>query len=175
MRSWHSFRFSTTQTNTLSPVIIDDIGVPTLNFVHLIHQYSLLFTISNPEIAFQYLLTISVLDDGNSNNKRATELCRSYIEELVTNTRAYSVLLGCRTVDDKVERGCIDEFKDLIQVDDAFIRSLTVAAADKCRHEERHADAVALYYLVGVSCTPYCQFFIPIQLNNVPPSRIMWR
>ncbi|GAB5593208.1 nuclear pore complex subunit [Umbelopsis nana] len=138
-----------TQRQKEGLLIIDDIGVPTLNFVHLIHQYSLLFTISNPEIAFQYLLTISVLDDGNSNNKRATELCRSYIEELVTNTRAYSVLLGCRTVDDKVERGCIDEFKDLIQVDDAFIRSLTVAAADKCRHEERHADAVALYYLVG--------------------------
>lgn len=102
-------------------------------------------------MAFQYLLAISVLDNEDTDSKRATELCRSYIEELVTHTRAYAVLLGCRTPDDKVEKGCIDEFKDLMKVDDAFIRSMVVAAADKCRHEERHTDAVALYYLVAVS------------------------
>lgn len=132
-------------------MVVGDNGVPALNFVHLIHQYSSLFTISNPEVAFQYLLTISVLDNEDTDSQRATELCRSYIEELVTHTRAYAVLLGCRTPDDKVEKGCIDEFKDLMKVDDAFIRSMVVAAADKCRHEERHTDAVALYYLVAVS------------------------
>ncbi|CAO3693041.1 unnamed protein product [Umbelopsis ramanniana] len=131
-----------------SLLIVGDDGAPALNYIHLIHQYSLMFTISNPEIAFQYLLTLSVLDDEASNGKRAVELCRSYIEELVTHTRAYSVLLGSRTVDDKVEKGCIEEFKTLIKADDTFTRSLVVAAADKCRHEERHTDAVALYYLI---------------------------
>jgi hypothetical protein len=130
---------------------VGDDGSPVLNYVHLIHQYSLMFAISSPEIAFQYLLTISVLDNQDCDAKRASELCRSYIEELVAHTRAYSVLLGCRTVDDKVERGCIEEFKALFNVDDAFIRSLVVAAAEKCRHEERHTDAVALFYLIEVS------------------------
>ncbi|KAJ2957530.1 hypothetical protein NQZ79_g6749 [Umbelopsis isabellina] len=147
----HGMLRTTTETNKAkdSLLIVNSDGQPAIKFIHMVHQYSLMFTVSNPEVAFQYLLTISALKDEGMSKERASELCRSYIEELVMETRAYSILLGCRTLDDKIEEGCIHEYKSLVQVDDAFIRKLAVAAADKCAHEERYTDAVALYYFAA--------------------------
>lgn len=148
------YSFFSRSLTCCSQVIVTSDGQPAIKFIHMVHQYSLMFTVSNPEVAFQYLLTISALKDEGISKERASQLCRSYIEELVMETRAYSTLLGCRTLDDKIEVGCIHEYKSLLQVDDAFTRKLAVAAADKCAHEERYTDAVALYYLAAVSYGP---------------------
>jgi hypothetical protein len=138
-------------------VVVSRDGRPAIKFIHMVHQYSLMFTVSNPEVAFQYLLTIAALKDEETSRERASKLCRPYIEELVMETRAYSILLGCRTLDDKIEEGCIHEYQSLLQVDDAFTRELAVAAANKCAHEERYTDAVALYYLAAVSSFYHCK------------------
>ncbi|GAM88013.1 hypothetical protein ANO11243_060420 [Dothideomycetidae sp. 11243] len=123
---------------------------PQISFGHMIGYYTRDFRAANPTAAADYLALICLNGDvGGEQGKRQTELCHEAMRELVLETREFAQLLGDVRSDGQRIKGAIEARLKLIRIDDsaAFLRQITIGAAQIADENGRATDAVLLYHL----------------------------
>ncbi|CDK24082.1 unnamed protein product [Kuraishia capsulata CBS 1993] len=113
-------------------------------FARLIGLYVSSFKISDPRVAAEYLILISLNQSDEQVN-----LSLSVIRELVLDTREFVLLLGKIDKDGNRIPGIIEERKSLLKLDDeaSFLHKISEQAALKAEEEGRYYDCILLYQL----------------------------
>ncbi|KAF2153705.1 NIC-domain-containing protein [Myriangium duriaei CBS 260.36] len=123
---------------------------PQISFGHMIGFYTRDFRSASPTAAADYLTLICLNGDiSGEQRKRQTELCHEALRELVLETREFAQLLGDIRSDGQRIKGAIEARLKLIRIDDsaAFLRHITIGAAQIADENGRVTDAVLLYHL----------------------------
>ena len=119
-------------------------------FGHMIGFYTRDFRAANPTAAADYITLICLNGDiEGEQGKRQTQLCHEALRELVLETREFAQLLGDIRSDGQRIKGAIEARLKLIRIDDsaAFLRHITIGAAQIADENGRVTDAVLLYHL----------------------------
>lgn len=119
-------------------------------FAHMIGYYTRDFRSSNPTAAADYITLICLdSDTPGEMGKRQTNFCHEGLRELVLETREFAELLGDIRNDGQRIKGAIEQRLKLIRIDSehAFLRQITIAAAQVADENGRVTDAVLLYHL----------------------------
>lgn len=119
-------------------------GFKIINFARLIGNYVKSFKFSDPRVAAEYLLLLS-LDGSNHSIK----LCQDSLRDLVLETREFVLLLGKISKNGMRIPGVIEERKSLIYLreQNEFLYEITERAAQKANEDGRLLDCVLLYQL----------------------------
>lgn len=121
-----------------------------LNFARMIYRYYRQFAQSDPVEALQYIYLLCLNADAQSpTGEQQIARCHDYIRELVTETRAYSELLGDVRNDGTKIPGQIEKDLRLIHLrnEKEYLASIVKAAAKRADQERRFADTILLYNL----------------------------
>lgn len=139
-------RVTTTNTDDLVSVSSND--VYQVNISRLLGSYTRTFKISDPKVAAQYLILISMSKGGNSVEENAK--CHEALRELILLSREFGLLLG--ELDLKsgdISPGLLKTQRALINLPDLqnFYHQIIEISASRCEEEGRIFDALRLYQL----------------------------
>lgn len=119
-----------------------------VNFLRLIGSFTRTFKISDPKVACQYLILISMSKGGDS--KEEIDHCHEALRELILISREFNLLLGELDVKNgEKTSGLLEIQRSLIKLDDIqdFYSQIIESSAKKCEEEGRVVDALTLYQL----------------------------
>lgn len=119
-----------------------------INYSRLLGSYTRSFKISDPKVASQYLILISMSKGGKS--KEENSKCHEALRELILVSREFNLLLGelNPTNGEKVP-GILEKQRSLIKLDDLsqFHHQIIEVSSIRCEEEGRIFDALLLYQL----------------------------
>ncbi|RLV93687.1 Nucleoporin NIC96 [Spathaspora sp. JA1] len=124
-----------------------------INLPRLIGSYTRSFKISDPKVACQYLILISLVD---------SEVCYEALRELILISREFSILLGELNQENGTKiPGILEKQRSLIKLDNLqdFYYQIIQVSASKCEEEGRIFDALLLYQLC-------CEYDTVVSLIN---------
>lgn len=115
-----------------------------INLAKALITYIRSFKFSDPRIAVEYLLLITLYQDESQ-----IELCHEAIRELVLQTKEFTLLLGKINRDGSRIPGVIENRKPLLFLKDEkdFLRIITEQSARKADEDGRIQDSLLLYQL----------------------------
>lgn len=116
----------------------------------MIYRYYRPFAHSDPVEALQYIYLLCLNADAPSpTGEQQVARCHDYIRELVTETRAYSELLGDVRHDGTKVPGQIEKDLHLIHLknEKEYLSGIVKTAAKRADQEKRFADTILLYNL----------------------------
>ena len=119
-----------------------------INFSRLLGSYTRTFKVSDPKVACQYLILITLSKGGNS--KEETSKCHEALRELILISREFSMLLGSLDQSNGTKTpGILEKQRKLINLDNLseFCHQIIEISATKCQEEGRIFDALLLYQL----------------------------
>lgn len=119
-----------------------------INFSRLLGSYTRTFKISDPKVAVQYLILISMAKGGKSPEE--TTKCHEALRELILVSREFTLLLGeLNDVTGEKLSGILEKQRALINLADLmkFQRTIIDVSASRCEEEGRVFDALLLYQL----------------------------
>lgn len=121
-------------------------GQREINFAKILASYTKSFRFSDPKIATEYLILISLI-----NNQEQIEICHEALRELVLETKEFTILLGKISRDGTRIPGVIEERQPLLHLKDEkeYLRIITEQAARKADEDGRVNDSLLLYQLSG--------------------------
>ncbi|EGV65859.1 NIC-domain-containing protein [Yamadazyma tenuis ATCC 10573] len=119
-----------------------------VNFPRLLGSFTRAFKISDPKVACQYLILISISKGGNS--KEDISQCHAALRELILLSREFNLLLGQLDANngEKIS-GLLENQRELIKLSDIqdFYNKIIELSAKKCEEEGRVFDSLLLYQL----------------------------
>lgn len=115
-----------------------------INFTKILGNYTTSFKYSDPRIAAEYLILISLV-----NTPQQIRLCHEALTELVLETKEFTVLLGKINRDGTRIPGIIEERRPLLYLSDEkeFLYTITEQAARRADEDGRIHDSLLLYQL----------------------------
>lgn len=119
-----------------------------INFLRLIGSFTRIFKISDPKVACQYLILISISKGGDS--KEEISQCHEALRELILVSREFNLLLGSLDVKNgEKTSGLLENQRSLIKLSDLqdFYNQIIELSAKKCEEEGRVFDSLLLYQL----------------------------
>jgi nuclear pore complex protein Nup93 len=119
-----------------------------VNFLRFIGSFTRTFKISDPKVACQYLILISMSKGGDS--KEEINQCHEALRELILVSREFNLLLGQLDVNNgEKTSGLLEVQRNLIMLNDLqdFYYQIIELSAKKCEDEGRVFDSLLLYQL----------------------------
>ncbi|KAG9956868.1 NIC-domain-containing protein, partial [Aureobasidium melanogenum] len=150
---------------------------PQISFAHLVGYYTKDFRAQSPTTAADYIALICLNGDlGGEIGQRQVALCHDGLRELVLETREFAQLLGDIRSDGQRIPGSIEQRLKIIRIADekAFLRYITISAAQIADDNGRVTDAVLLYHLaeeydnVITICNKALSEAISVELGDAP-------
>ncbi|KAH0086868.1 NIC-domain-containing protein, partial [Aureobasidium melanogenum] len=150
---------------------------PQISFAHLVGYYTKDFRAQSPTTAADYIALICLNGDlGGEIGQRQVALCHDGLRELVLETREFAQLLGDIRSDGQRIPGSIEQRLRIIRIADekAFLRYITISAAQIADDNGRVTDAVLLYHLaeeydnVITICNKALSEAISVELGDAP-------
>lgn len=169
--------FSSETMLTMSTVSYTTRQQPQISFGHLVGYYTRDFRASKTTAAADYLSLICLNGDiGGEVGKRQVQLCHEALRELVLETREFAQLLGDIRADGQRIQGSIEQRLKLTGIADekAFMRHITISAAQIADDNGRVTDAVLLYHLaeeydnVIAICNKALSEAIAVEMGDAP-------
>lgn len=119
-------------------------GETKINFVKILGNYTKSFKYSDPRIAVEYLILITLADQ-----KEQVELAYEALCELVLETKEFTILLGKINAEGIRIPGIVEERQSLLLLDDQkeFLHKITEQAARRADEEGNVHDSLLLYQL----------------------------
>ncbi|EGW33542.1 uncharacterized protein SPAPADRAFT_137464 [Spathaspora passalidarum NRRL Y-27907] len=124
-----------------------------INFSRLVGSYTRSFKISDPKVACQYLILISLVEP---------EVSHEALRELILVSREFGILLGELNQENGTKTpGILEKQRSLIKLDNLedYYREIIEVSATKCEEEGRIFDALLLYQLC-------CEYDTVVSLIN---------
>ncbi|KAF9162413.1 hypothetical protein DFQ26_003567 [Actinomortierella ambigua] len=119
------------------------------NFAQLMHYVARMLADRYPTEALTYLYQICLNTDlaEARTNEEQTQLCHSYIQDLILHAKDHATLLGTTTKGGIKAPGVMEKYLKLIKIEnkDQFVKQITIKAADRSLSEGRVEDAIELY------------------------------
>jgi nuclear pore complex protein Nup93 len=150
---------------------------PQISFAHLVGYYTKDFRAQSPTTAADYITLICLNGDlCGEIGTRQTALCHDGLRELVLETREFAQLLGDIRADGQRIPGSIEQRLKIIRIADerAFLRHITISAAQIADDNGRVTDAVLLYHLaeeydnVIAICNKALSEAISVEMGDAP-------
>ena len=150
---------------------------PQISFAHLVGYYTKDFRAQSPTTAADYIALMCLNGDlPGEIGQRQVALCHNGLRELVLETREFAQLLGDIRSDGQRIPGSIEQRLKIIRIADerAFLRFITISAAQIADDNGRVTDAVLLYHLaeeydnVITICNKALSEAISVELGDAP-------
>ncbi|RKP05933.1 Nup93/Nic96-domain-containing protein [Thamnocephalis sphaerospora] len=121
------------------------VTLSSLDYAKVIYQYAHHFR-DSAEDAFHYL-SLLCFDESTPAGKTYTNICHSWMRELILESKDYEPLLGSPQNDGTIAPGCMQRYMSLVGFAStkAFTSAVTIKAAEACDANGQFLDAVKLF------------------------------
>lgn len=112
-----------------------------INYAKLIGFFTRSFRISDPKVAFEYLLLI------NLKNKEYSNLTFEAIKELIVETKEFDLLLGTINMNGLKTPGRLENRKSLLEIGTSDINEIIEQTAERIKNEGDYKSSLSLFRL----------------------------